>query len=65
MPFRPMGGWPHSLGSKFTTCGGESAVTEARASRPHTFHYHDVVSVIAFTALAYSPHYSARKPLRK
>jgi len=32
---------------------------------PHTFLYHDWVSVLAFAALAYSLYYFARKPLKK
>jgi putative OPT family oligopeptide transporter len=32
---------------------------------PHTFLYNDVVSVLAFVALAYSLFYFARKPLKK
>ena len=32
---------------------------------PHTFLYHDWVSVIAFALLAYSLYYFARKPLKK
>ena len=32
---------------------------------PHTFLYHDAVSVIAFAALAYSLFYFARKPVKK
>jgi putative OPT family oligopeptide transporter len=32
---------------------------------PHSFVYHDWVSVIAFAALAYSLYYFARKPLKK
>ena len=32
---------------------------------PHTFLYHDWVSVLAFAALAFSLYYFARKPLKK
>jgi hypothetical protein len=32
---------------------------------PHTFLYHDVVSVVAFLALAFSLVYFARKPVEK
>jgi putative OPT family oligopeptide transporter len=32
---------------------------------PHTFLYHDVVSVVAFALLAFSLYYFARKPLKK
>jgi len=32
---------------------------------PHTFVYHDWVSVLAFGALAFSLYYFARKPVKK
>ncbi len=32
---------------------------------PHSFLYHDWVSVLAFLALAYSLYYFARKPMKK
>jgi uncharacterized oligopeptide transporter (OPT) family protein len=32
---------------------------------PHTFLYNDVVSVLAFAALAFALYYFARKPLKK
>ena len=32
---------------------------------PHTFLYHDWVSVLAFAMLAFSLYYFARKPLKK
>ena len=32
---------------------------------PHTFAYNDIVSVVAFAALAFSLYYFARKPLKK
>jgi uncharacterized oligopeptide transporter (OPT) family protein len=33
-------------------------------SLPHTFLFHDLISVIGFAALAYSLYYFARKPLK-
>ena len=43
-----------------TTFGKEDPI-----AIPHTFLYHDWVSVIAFAALAFSLYYFARKPLKK
>jgi uncharacterized oligopeptide transporter (OPT) family protein len=39
--------------------------TEDPIALPHTFLYHDWVSVLAFAALAFSLYYFARKPLKK
>jgi putative OPT family oligopeptide transporter len=43
-----------------TTFGKEDPI-----ALPHTFLYHDWVSVLAFAALAFSLYYFARKPLKK
>ncbi len=43
-----------------TTWGKEDPI-----AIPHTFLYHDWVSVVAFAALAFSLYYFARKPLKK
>src|ERR1039457_6372044 len=43
-----------------TTFGKEDPI-----AIPHTFLYHDWVSVLAFAALAFSLYYFARKPLKK
>jgi uncharacterized oligopeptide transporter (OPT) family protein len=43
-----------------TTFGKEDPI-----AMPHTFLYHDWVSVVAFAALAFSLYYFARKPLKK
>ena len=43
-----------------TTFGKEDPI-----AMPHSFLYHDWVSVLAFAALAFSLYYFARKPLKK